>query len=223
LLGAIRKAPENGAIGYRITVHKLLCIVQLLLGEIPERSMFRQPKLEGPLLPYLELTQTVRVGDLNAFHRVVDKYADLFKRDKTFTLIQRLHHNVIKTGLRKINDAYTRISFDDICAKLHLDTPDDAEFIVGKAIRDGVINASINHEGRFIQSRENLDVYNTQEPLVAFHKRVKFCLKTHNEAVKAMRFPPDAHKPSQSTETAKERREREAEIQKAMEDDDEDF
>ena len=223
LLGAIRKAPQTGARGFRLVAHKLLCIVQLLLGEIPERAIFRQPDLKKSLAPYLQLTQAVRIGDLTAFHKVVSNFSELFKKDQTFTLIQRLHHNVIKTGLRKINLAYTRISFDEICSKLHLGSPDDAEFIVAKAIKDGVINATINHEGRYVQSKENLDVYSTQEPLAAFHKRIKFCLKTHNDAVKAMRFPPDAHKPAPASETAKERREREAEIQKAMEDDEEDF
>jgi len=219
LLGAIRKAPQNSAKGFRIAVHKLACIVQLLMGEIPERSVFRQPGLKQALAPYLQLTLAVRVGDLVTFHNVVNTHANLFRTDKTYTLIQRVHHNVIKTGLRKINLAYTRISFEDICTKLHLDSPDDAEFIVAKAIRDGVINATINHEGRYIQSKENLDVYSTQEPQAAYHKRIKFCLRTHNEAVKAMRFPPDAHKPS--LDTAKERREREQEIAKLVEEDEE--
>jgi len=189
------------------------------MGEIPERSVFRQPGLKQALAPYLQLTLAVRVGDLVTFHNVVNTHANLFRTDKTYTLIQRVHHNVIKTGLRKINLAYTRISFEDICTKLHLDSPDDAEFIVAKAIRDGVINATINHEGRYIQSKENLDVYSTQEPQAAYHKRIKFCLRTHNEAVKAMRFPPDAHKPS--LDTAKERREREQEIAKLVEEDEE--
>ncbi len=131
-----------------------------------------------------------------------------------------LHHNVIKTGLRKIYQAYTRISFDHISAKLHLDSADDVEFIVAKAVRDGVINATINHQDRYIQSKENLDVYSTQEPQGAFHKRIKFCLRTHNEAVKAMRYPPDAHKPSPQTE--QERRQREQEIAKMVEEEEED-
>jgi len=222
LLGAIRKAPQTSARGFRQAVHKLTCIVQLLMGEIPERSIFRQPGLKNALSPYLQLTQAVRIGDLAAFHDVVSKFGDLFKADKTFTLIQRLRHNVIKTGLRKINVAYARISFVDICTKLHLESAEDAEFIVAKAIRDGVINATINHQERYIRSKENLDIYSTQEPQVAFHRRIIFCLNTHNEAVKAMRFPPDANKPNPA-ETAKERREREQEIAKNLAEEDDEF
>lgn len=221
LLGAIRKAPQNAAKGFRIQAHKWACIVQLLMGEIPERSIFRQADLKQALLPYLQLTQSVRVGDLNTFHEVVKKHQKSFVSDKTYSLIQRLHNNVIKTGLRKINLAYSRISFEDVCKKLHLNSADDVEFIVAKAIRDGVINATINHEGRYIQSTENMDIYSTQEPLGAFHKRIKFCLKTHNEAIKAMRFPPDAHKPN-VVESAKERREREQEIAKNLAEEEED-
>jgi len=215
LLSAIRKAPANSARGFRLTVHKLLCIVQLLMGEIPERSVFRQAGLKQALVPYYKLTQAVRIGDLDAFKNVVNTFGDVFRADKTFTLIQRLRHNVIKTGLRKVNTSYSRISFVDICSKLHLENVEDAEFIVAKAIRDGVINATINHEGHYIQSKETTDIYSTQEPQKAFHRRISFCLNTHNEAVKAMRFEPNANKPN--FETAKERREREQEIAKNLE------
>jgi len=228
LVQALRKAPQTSAKGFRLTVSKLLCIVQLLLGELPERSSFRQSGLQIPLRPYLQLTKAVRVGDLNEFHNVVDRFADVFKKDKTYTLIQRLHHNVIKTGLRKINLSYSRIHMADVCAKLHLDSVDDAEFIVAKAIRDGVIEASINHTEGYIQSKETLDVYATQEPQEAFHKRISFCLNIRNEAVKAMRFPPDAHKPNKESEEArKERLKQEQELAKNLaeedEEEDEDF
>ena len=120
--------------------------------------------------------------------------------------------------MRKINISYSRIHLADICAKLRLDNVEDVEFIVAKAIRDGVIDASIDHEGAFIQSKvcatllslqmivsartnssnqkENSDVYSTQEPLESYHARINFCLKMHNEAVKAMRYPPEAPKSS---------------------------
>lgn len=221
LLGAIRKAPQESARGFRVAVYKLACIVQLLMGEIPERSIFRQPGLKSALSPYLQLTQAVRVGDLNSFHNVVNTHGNLFREDKTFSLIQRLRHNVIKTGLRKINVSYSRISFADICTKLHLESPEDVEFVVAKAIRDGVINATIDHQGKYIQSKENVDIYSTQEPQAAFHRRIEFCLNTHNEAVKAMRYPPDAHKAN--VETAKERREREQEIAKNLADDEDEY
>lgn len=193
---ALRKAPQTSARGFRLIVQKFVCIVQLLMGEIPERSVFSQTGLRVALKPYLQLTQTVRVGDLDAFHTVVKKFGDIFRADKTFTLIQRLRHNVIKTGLRKINISYSRIHLKDICEKLRLDNEEDVEFIVAKAIRDGVIDATIDHEGAFIQSKEITDVYSSQEPLEAFHARINFCLKMHNEAVKAMRYPPEAPKPS---------------------------
>ena len=37
-----------------------------------------------------------------------------------------------------------------------------------------------------------VDLYSTEEPQKAFHKRIAFCLDVHNEAVKSMRYPPDA-------------------------------
>ncbi len=42
--------------------------------------------------------------------------------------------------------AYSQISLADVCAKLHLESVEDTEFIVAKCILDGVIDAYINHE-----------------------------------------------------------------------------
>eukprot|EP01132_Coremiostelium_polycephalum_P000410 gene410-520_t len=217
LLQAIRKAPQTTAIGFRRTVYKLLCIVQLLMGEIPERNVFSQKSFKVALKPYYHLTQTVRVGDLDSFHQVVEQYSKSFKDDKTFTLIQRLRTNVIKAGLKKINLAYSRISFQDICTKLKFDgTTQDIMFIVSKAIKDGVIDATINFEGGYLQSKESTDAYSTQEPLVAFSNRIDICLKIHNDSLKAMRFHPDLNKAeseklAEVAKTIKQELERQAE------------
>ncbi|KAH3759586.1 26S proteasome non-ATPase regulatory subunit 3 [Pelomyxa schiedti] len=158
----------------------------------------------------------IRVGDLAAFRLAVDSRKAEFEADGTYSLILRLRHNVIKAGLRKVCMSYSRISLSDVAAKLHLDSVQDCEFIVAKAIRDGVIDATIDHEGGFIQSKENLDIYSTQEPRNAFHQRITFCLNIHNEAVKAMRFAPDAHKPKPLQTTSDSRA-------PEIDDDDDDF
>jgi hypothetical protein len=88
----------------------MLVQVRLLLGEIPERVEFSTPGMRAPLQSYFELTTAVRSGDLATFRVVTEKYRAVFKEDKTTNLITRLHHNVIRTGLRRINLAYSRIS-----------------------------------------------------------------------------------------------------------------
>ena len=54
---AIRKAPATAAIGFRQTANKFAIVVQLLLGQIPDRVTFRDPILRRPLAPYFKLTQ----------------------------------------------------------------------------------------------------------------------------------------------------------------------
>ena len=60
---------------------------------------------------------------------------------------------MIKAGVRRISLAYSRISLRDICIKLQLDSEEDAEYIVAKAIRDGVIDATIDHEKGSMSSK----------------------------------------------------------------------
>ena len=59
LLTAIRKAPQQNkaAAGFLQTVHKFFVVVELLMGDIPERSYFRQPMLEKVLAPYAQIVQ----------------------------------------------------------------------------------------------------------------------------------------------------------------------
>ncbi|CAD6265008.1 unnamed protein product [Miscanthus lutarioriparius] len=226
LLQAARKAPTT-ARGFRIQCNKWAIIVRLLLGEIPERTVFMQKGMKKALTPYFELTNAVRVGDLELFRAVADKFASTFSADRTRNLIVRLRHNVIRTGLRNISISYSRISLADIAKKLRLDSENpiaDAESIVAKAIRDGAIDATIYHANGWMVSKETGDVYSTNEPQIAFNSRIAFCLNMHNEAVKAMRFPPNSHKEKESAEKRRERLQQEEELAKHMaEEDDDDF
>lgn len=115
LTQAIRKAPQSTALGFRITVRllcllsispsqskkvsftdsvvdqsqKLLCIVQLLIGEIPEKTIFQQKGMIKALKPYFDLSAAVRIGDLAAFQSVVKQNEDIFRKDRNLALIQR--------------------------------------------------------------------------------------------------------------------------------------
>lgn len=220
---ALRKAPQNAAVGFRQTVQKLIIVVELLLGNIPDRQIFRQASLRRSLAPYFQLTQAVRMGNLQRFGEVLTNYTPKFQLDHSYTLIIRLRHNVIKTAIRSIGLSYSRISPADIAKKLGLDYAEDAEFIVAKAIRDGVIEASLDPAKGYMRSKESTDIYSTREPQLAFHQRISFCLDLHNQSVKAMRYPPKSY--GKDLESAEERREREQqdmELAKEMAEDDDD-
>jgi 26S proteasome regulatory subunit N3 len=185
LTAATRKAPgSNCAVGFSQTATKLLLVVELLMGDIPDRATFRQPALEDALHPYFLLVQAVRVGNLEDFETAIADHADTFQRDGTYTLILRLRQNVIKTGIRMMSLSYSRISLRDICIRLHLGSEESAEYIVAKAIRDGVIEATLDREHGFMKSKEVGDVYATREPGEAFHDRIQACLALHDESVK---------------------------------------
>lgn len=185
LTAATRKAPASQcALGFSQTATKLLLVVELLMGDIPERATFRADNMEQSLHPYFLLVQAVRVGNLEDFETTIADHADTFRRDNTYSLILRLRQNVIKTGIRMMSLSYSRISLRDICIRLHLGSEESAEYIVAKAIRDGVIEATLDREKGFMKSKEVGDVYATREPGEAFHDRIRACLALHDESVK---------------------------------------
>ncbi|KAI1468245.1 proteasome regulatory subunit C-terminal-domain-containing protein [Daldinia caldariorum] len=219
LTAATRKAPASScALGFAQTATKLLLVVELLMGDIPERATFRVPSMEQALRPYFLLVQAVRVGNLEDFEVVIADHADTFRRDGTYSLILRLRQNVIKTGIRMMSLSYSRISLRDICIRLHLGSEESAEYIVAKAIRDGVIEATLDRERGFMKSKEVGDVYATREPGEAFHDRIRACLALHDESVKAMRFPMNQHR--LELKNAQEAREREREMAKEIQEGD---
>jgi 26S proteasome regulatory subunit N3 len=219
LTSATRKAPSNSvAVGFYQASMKFLVVVELLLGDIPERSLFSQPKLESSLEPYFKLVQAVRAGEMQGFLRIVNENSPTFHRDGTYTLILRLRQNVIRTGIRRLSLSYSRISLRDICIRLGLESEESAEYIVAKAIRDGVIEATIDHEKGYMQTKQAGDIYATREPAEAFHERIKACLALHDECVKAMRFPMNQHR--LELKNAQEARERERELAKEIQDGD---
>jgi len=190
----LRKAPNNTGLGFRITAQRLLVVVQLLMGEIPKRNIFFNKGLKTELASYLAITQAVRRGDLAVYTKVVSEQASRLQADDTYTLISRLAQQVVKAGLRKLHVSYSRLSLQDVADRLGLPSATSAEFVVAKAVRDGVLDATIHHEEGFVQSHDLVDVYATKEPAEAFHRRIAYCLTTHNDAVRGMRYPPDAYK-----------------------------
>jgi len=195
---SMRRAPQTGTYGFKINATRWLIVIQLLMGDIPDRNLFK-PRFDGKeenneelneaLKPFLEITECVREGDLNRYQQCLLRDDALFKQCGVAKILLRLRHNVIKTGLRKINKSYSKISLQDVADKLALASAQNAYFIVSKAIRDGVINASIDYEHKFVESKENVDVYSTSQPYQSYAQRIKFCLEIRNNAVTNLRYP----------------------------------
>ncbi|KAF9018056.1 hypothetical protein BDZ89DRAFT_1074294 [Hymenopellis radicata] len=100
---AIRRSPPaKVAPGFYQAVHKLFVVVELLMGDITDRSLFRHPVLEKALSGYFEIVKAVRTGSLSQFQTTLSKHAAQFESDKTYTLIVRLRQNVIKTGYQEV-------------------------------------------------------------------------------------------------------------------------
>lgn len=187
---AIRKSPTtSNSVGFLQASYKLNVLIELLTGDIPELEYFKKPGFEQILKPYQEITKAVKLGDLKIFNEYLTKNREQFLKDDNLTLVTRLRSNVIKTGIRIISLSYKKISLKDICIKLHLDNESSAEYIVSKAIADGVIDASINHQLGYMESSEISDIYCSILPQEQFNQRINFVNSLHNDSLKAMRFP----------------------------------
>jgi 26S proteasome regulatory subunit N3 len=121
---------------------------------------------------------------MTAFQKTLTTYDATFNADDNHLLILRLRHFVLKTALRTITLAYSRISIRDICVKLKTDSEEETEYIVAKAIRDGVIEATIDHTGAFMQSRVARNVYETDEPQQQLTRRTTYLQNMYSETVK---------------------------------------
>lgn len=192
IIAAIRKAPNTAnSLGFLQQANKLLCVIELLMGDIPDLSFFHQAGMQRSLEPYYDLSKAVKLGDLKKFTSAIAKYKPQLIKDGNYQLYVRLRSNVIKTGIRIISLTYKKISLRDICLKLRLDSEQTGEYMVSRAIRDGVIEAKINHEQGYIETSELLNVYDTDEPQATFDERITFVNQLHDESLLAMRYPED--------------------------------
>jgi len=164
------------------------------MGEIPHRSLFANKDFQKHLVPYLQIVNCVKQGEMEKFRQLLKNNAKVFNADKNMALVHRLKHTVIKFGLKKINIAYSRISLKDIMEKLGLESVEETEQIVAKAIRDGVIEATLNHDEMTMQSLSVTDQYASNEPQQLLSKRIEFCMTLHNDAVKGLTYPQEDKK-----------------------------
>ena len=210
LSSSFRKAPEKTGDGFKNLVNKYLILVQLLMGEIPDmKSLMKSNRVRDfkEFEPYLLLLKIVRQGNLEEFKKGIEIYEMNFKRDGTFNLVQRIRQVVIKAGLRKINLSYSRISIKDITEKLKLENEKEAEYIIAKAIRDGVFLATINHEEGYVKSKEINDIYSTFEPQRSYQSRILFLNNIFVESQRSMKYSTQqeqAKKESKETELEEE-------------------
>ena len=160
--------------------------------------------------PYLLMLKIVRQGNLDEFKKGMKSYEYNFKKDGTLNLVQRIRQVVIKAGLRKINLSYSRISIKDITEKLKLENEKETEYIIAKAIRDGVFLATINHEKGYVQSKEIKDIYSTFEPQRSYQSRILFLNNIFVESQKSMKYS------SQQEQAKKEAKNTELEENDAM-------
>jgi 26S proteasome regulatory subunit N3 len=206
LSSSFRKAPEKTGQGFKNLVNKYLILVQLLMGEIPDiKSLMKTNRVVDyeEFKPYLHMLRIVRQGNLDEFKKGMKVYENIYKKDGTLNLVQRIRQVVIKAGLRKINLSYSRISIKDITEKLKLENEKETEYIIAKAIRDGVFLATINHEKGYVQSKEIKDIYSTFEPQRAYQNRILFLNNIFVESQKSMKYSlqqENAKKDAKNTE-----------------------
>ena len=130
---------------------------------------------------------------------------------------------------RSTRKAYARIPLSLLAHRLGLPTAEDAEAVAAKAIADGSLAATIDHDGGFLEAGSGAGGYEGAGPRDALHARTAFCLEIHNEAVRALRYEPAgaaaaAAAAAETAEQARERARAEEEMARAIaegEDDDE--
>ncbi|XBW35247.1 hypothetical protein QEN19_000811 [Hanseniaspora menglaensis] len=192
IVAAIRKAPTNSedSIGFLQIANKLKCVIDLLLGNIPELSFFKNKCIEGDTIkPYFLLTQSVKLGNLTNFTNVVNKYKSVFLNDDLYLLSIRLRSNVLKTGIKIICKTYSKIHLKDICLKLKLDSEQTTEYIVAKCIKDNIIEATINYETGVVETLKESIIYETKEPQEIFDQRIHFVTQLKNDCIKSLKYP----------------------------------
>lgn len=125
---------------------------------------------------------------MSNFNKTVELYKATYQKDGLYTIILRLNQIVIRIGLRKISLAYSKISLKDIATKLNIPN-EDVEFVVAKALRDGIMQGEIDHESQILKIEGDQNIYVTHEPQKQLDKRIKYCLGLYHDVQRAITYP----------------------------------
>ncbi|KAK9818845.1 hypothetical protein WJX81_007258 [Elliptochloris bilobata] len=91
-------------------------LLNLLLRNYLHYNLYDQAEKLRSKAQRPEMARSTR--QLPRARHVAETHGGTFAADKTGNLVARLRHNVIRAGLRRINLAYSRISLQDVAAKL---------------------------------------------------------------------------------------------------------
>lgn len=116
---AIRKSPDS-AKGFRLQCQRIAIVVELLMGEVPNREIFTDKLIYAHCQTYFKLIQSVLEGSLANFDAMVQANKTTFQRDRLYGLVLRLNQIVIRIGMRKIYLSYSKISLADVGLKLNI-------------------------------------------------------------------------------------------------------
>ncbi|OII72762.1 26s proteasomal subunit S3 PINT domain containing protein [Cryptosporidium ubiquitum] len=216
---SLRKTPQTkgrGSLNFALSAQKFAIVVQMLMGEIPDRSIFNSTDLRKGLAPYFELVKAVRSGDMKEFDLNLQKQGQIYERDGTLSLIKRLAHNVIRSGLKTICSSYNRIYLDDIAEHFGWDNSHDVEGVVSKAIFDKVVDAKINDNIKCVESQQKCETYGSESMLNNLHSRIAFSLLLRSNAIKAMEYPQNMPVNKENNDDEEARRLSQEEIEAAV-------
>jgi len=204
LTEASRKCPQESSHDFQLIALKNLLIVTLLSGEMPEKSLFSKQYIFKALKPYFGLVESVSHGKMSKFNETVQQYEKLFMRDGLLSLISRLPFNVRKMCLKLIAKSYSQIELKDVAARLELEDPSDVEYVIQNAITNGVIDADITNDG-IMQSKSEINIYETTIPQQNFSERLDFCLKLYEKSLQALKhLPSNADRSSDSEDESQD-------------------
>lgn len=216
---SLRKTSQSkgrGSLNFALSAQKFAIVVQMLMGEIPDRSIFNSPNLRKGLTPYLELVKAVRSGDMKEFDSNLERRRQIYEHDGTLSLIKRLAHNVIRSGLKTICLSYSRIYLDDVAEYFGWDSSQDVEGVISKAIFDKVVDAKINDDIKCLESQQKNDFYGSESMLNSLHSRIAFSLLLRSNAIKSMEYPQNMLANTDNFEEEEGRRLTQEEIEAAV-------
>ena len=110
-----KDAHTRGRNGFLLACTKLLIACHLLMGDIPEKSLFKHVNdAKHPLFYYKEIIKAVKFGDMQSYSSTLKSHLNVFEIDYTFSFMLRLKPAVRKSAIKSIMNVYSCISLKDM-------------------------------------------------------------------------------------------------------------
>jgi 26S proteasome regulatory subunit N3 len=182
----IKVGIRRGVKGFKLLAQKHQIVLQLMLNESPN---VRQLAADPLLQQYRQLASFVTLGDYRSFEDLLANESALFEKDLVLSLLTKMKGVVLRNALKKLSNAYTKISIDDVLDRIGVsgDSKFDLLAFLAKS-QEHIEKFRCDPQTRVVDFAKTLESYTDATVRETLLKRIKHVQSLEEQVIRSLKY-----------------------------------